>query len=435
MVLLLLFLLVLTNTASAVEVQVSPVDRPGGAVILVIDGLGSAYVYPEHPAYTLEGTHLPRTVLYNLTGEGARVLDVRAPVPATAQGHSVLVTGFSGAGEESVGEAGSTIFDAARAEGYLCLAVLQRGDFPNMLQEQDAALFLPNNSLEEVPSLQTRPGIDPEIRSLLEAWRPRLTEYVSKGGYQGYNRWAVDAAKDLVGNMDQPFLLLVNVGGTDSVGHYQGPKRYLEAVSDLDRSLGYLSMVCMKKGLLLVVTAYHGMAFSKGTGGHASGKYAERLESRRIPLVFRGPGVDELNLAGRWSQADIAPTVLRLMGLASNLSLADGRIMPILKSYSLEVLGGSGEVTLTQEGTKPAVASGERVVFRGLERGIYAVDDEKGSREVCINGDEILDLRSQNTASSQTWDPWPDRWVIGVVMILAVNLVGIAAILRIIRKE
>jgi hypothetical protein len=43
-----------------------------------------------------------------------------------------------------------------------------------------------------------------------------------------------------------------------------------------------------------------------------------------------GPGIDDLSLGGVWSQADIAPTLLQIMGLPQNLSQADGKVMPLI---------------------------------------------------------------------------------------------------------
>jgi len=79
----LLILLLLLPGCSALDVQVGPMAQPAGAVILVIDGLGSSYVYPEHNAYALDGSPLNKAVLFNLTGAGARAVDVRVPVPET----------------------------------------------------------------------------------------------------------------------------------------------------------------------------------------------------------------------------------------------------------------------------------------------------------------------------------------------------------------
>jgi 2,3-bisphosphoglycerate-independent phosphoglycerate mutase len=72
--------------------------------------------------------------------------------------------------------------------------------------------------------------------------------------------------------------------------------------------------------VLLAVTADHGMVFPSATskGGHSAEKYAARQEASRVPLVFLGPGVEELNLAGRWSEADISPTVLKILNISSN---------------------------------------------------------------------------------------------------------------------
>ena len=73
--------------------QVGPVAQPSGAVILVVDGLGASYVYPEHRAYALDGSPVDGAVLFNLTGGGARAVDVQVPVPETTKSHSVLITG------------------------------------------------------------------------------------------------------------------------------------------------------------------------------------------------------------------------------------------------------------------------------------------------------------------------------------------------------
>ena len=124
--------------------QVGPTSTPGGAVILVVDGLGASYVYPEHSAYALDGSPLGRAVLFNLTGSGARAVDVTVPVPETTKSHSVLIT------RQLRGQSRChrhPIFDAARQKGYLCLAVLERGDSMPVLQKMDAVLYLSDNAL------------------------------------------------------------------------------------------------------------------------------------------------------------------------------------------------------------------------------------------------------------------------------------------------
>jgi hypothetical protein len=407
---------------------------PNGAVILVVDGLGSSYVYPEHSAYALDGSSLGRAVLFNLTGGGARAIDVRVPVPETSKSHSVLVTGSSQADPNFLGP---TIFDAAREKGCLCLAVLERGDSLEMLKKQDAVLYLDDNSIhgaEPVPGF--RGDASEDLRSLLQAWRDRFAWYTSvygTAGYCEYNRWGLDVAADLVDHLHgRPFLLLVNVGAVDSAGQDLGSDGYLNVIEALDAPLGNLTETCRRNGALLVVTADHGMVFpgTKGKGAHASPKYAERLEALRVPLIFFGPGVDELNLGGRWSQMDIAPTVMSLLGITRNTTW-EGRSMPIKQSYNLRVVGAPGAVALYREGELVANSSGgQEHDFGGLPRGQYTVKAGGKFLGVLVNGDVLVDLTEKGSALIQA----DTKKILGVILILAINLLGIVLIIRILKK-
>ncbi|HWQ18605.1 MAG TPA: alkaline phosphatase family protein [Methanotrichaceae archaeon] len=327
-----------TAFSSACLAQVSQTgyhDRPTGAVMLVVDGLGASYVYPEYAPYCINGSPLGKAILFNLTTSGARIMDIRAPVPETEHGHGVLVTGCSGVDPQALG---TTIFEIARENGYLCLAVLERGDSMQMLQRQSGFLHMADNAIKGAePTPGGRADLPEDMRQRLEAWYGRFDSYTTGEGvasYQGYNLWALEAVTDLVEHIDgRKFIMIVNVGAVDSAGQDLGPEGYLDVISALDAPIGRLEETCARKGVLLVVTADHGMSFvSQGSsrGGHASGKYAQRLESHRIPAVFMGPGLDDLSLGGVWSQADIAPTLLQIMGLPQNLSQADGKVMPLI---------------------------------------------------------------------------------------------------------
>jgi 2,3-bisphosphoglycerate-independent phosphoglycerate mutase len=357
---------------------------PVGAVILVVDGLGSSYVYPEQRAYALDGSPLDGAVLFNLTGGGARALDVRVSVPETTQSHSVLITGRAGVDPE---QPGRTVFDAAREKGYLCLGILERGDSMPVLQETDGVLYLSDNSLhgaEPIPGF--RAGSAENLSPVFQVWRDRFAGYTAGSGisgYAGYNAWALAAAADCVRHLSgQRFLMLVKVGAADSAGQNLGPEGYREVVAALDVPLGKLAKTCRQNDVLLVVTADHGMVFpsKNGKGGHAAEKYAARLEALRVPLVFMRPGVEDLNLAGRWSQVDIAPTLLYLLNISSGIS-GEGEVMPVDGRYDLRVGGASAEGQLEGAGI----------------------------------GGEM-------------------KKILGVIMILAINLAGIAVIVRVWRK-
>lgn len=432
MILALFILLLFLSTGSAKDVQVSDEQHPIGAVLLVVDGLGASYVYPEHSynPYTLGGMPLCKAVLFNLTGDGARVLDMRARVPETLESHSILVTGSVQADPESLGR---TIFDVSRENGYLSLAILQRADFREMLIRQDGALYFGNNSIYDAnASLRAGNSLPSDLRAVLEKWRDAFPDYANGRGteaYLGYNRWGLDAASNLVDNLgNRSFILMINVGAVDSAGQSLGQKDYLEIVNGLDGPIGKLIETCRRHNVLLFIAADHGMSFpnEEGKGGHSASKYSDRLESLRIPLAIFGPNVDEIHLGGVWFEEDIAPTLLDLLGLPWNIS--SSRPLPIKDCYELCVTNAPGEVSLYKEGELLANASGNNnYIFRGLKRGLYTVSSSGKSLNICVNGDCSINLE----AAAIGYDT---RKIIGIVMILIINTIGIIAIWRIIKK-
>ena len=436
MVLLLLFLLLVLAASDAVrathiESESEPIREPSGAVLLVVDGLGSSYVYPEHRAYALDGSPLEGAVLFNLSGRGARAVDVQVPVPETTQSHSVLITGRA---DVDPGHPGRTVFDAAREDGYLCLGLLQRGDAMPVLQEMDAVLYLDDNSLQGAePIVGFRAGMACSLSPILQKWRDRFGRYTGEQGipaYINYNAWALDAAADVVGSLSgRKFILLVNAGGVDSAGHELGADGYRETAVALDEPLGRLAEACRKKHVLLVVTADHGMVFpsKEGKGGHSAEKYRDRLEARRVPLVFLGPGVEELNLGGSWSQMDIAPTLLSLLNISAGFT-GNGKKMPVAESFEIAVSGAPEDLTLWQGEERLAEGSADQCIFWGLSRGAYALRAGEKEWLVTVNGDVAVDLGRPGLGEG-------GRKIVGVVLILVINLLGMAAIVRIWRKD
>jgi len=55
--------------------------------------------------------------------------------------------------------------------------------------------------------------------------------------------------------------------------------------------------------------------------------------------------VGNLSLGGMWSQANIAPMILELLGITDNVSESATGI-PLKKSHDLRVLGAKGEVAI-----------------------------------------------------------------------------------------
>ncbi len=424
--LILLLFLLLGSAQSLTEVLVGQPDRPQGAVVLVIDGMSSSYVYPEYDddARALDGGVLGKAALFSLAG-GARVLDVRVPVPGA--GHGVLVTGCPWAGDPLEG---TTVFDLAREKNFTCVALLQKGSLPLALEQDAFLLFGEGVALETEPVVGTRAGLSPDLVSRLQGWRDQFPAYVAGRGIDGCigsNTWGLDAAVDLVRTLDPPFVLLVDLGGVEDAGRLLGPEAYLEAIASLDEPLGRLVRACKGQDLLLLVTANGGMTFSD----------PGRMESLRIPAVFMGPGVDDLLLTGAWSQTDLAPTVVEMLGLDGNLSRSEGAVMPVWKRYDLEVRGTepADVVRVCRDGGLVAEVAGDSgYIFKGMDRGAYTVGVGRRSVPVCLNGDGLLDLAT--TGVVVAWPALPHvegRTVLGAFLILMINLAGVAMIVRIVR--
>ncbi len=144
-----LIIFALSDVALGVsEVTLNDVKRPNGAILFIVDGFGSPYYYPELTPHALDGSEISKAKTSNLTF-GTRILNIRTPHPVTGIAHSVIVTGYSQANEEIVGYTDATIYDITRQYGFVNLAVMEKGDFTNMREEQDIILFAENNSIDK----------------------------------------------------------------------------------------------------------------------------------------------------------------------------------------------------------------------------------------------------------------------------------------------
>ncbi len=313
------------------------------AVLVIVDGLGSSYIYPDHSPVCIDGSPLPGIRLAMADNASGR-FELRVPTPETESGNAVIVTGYSKATGEMLSYYNATIYDVLRARGYLSMAILETGDTAYMIGEPDIIVNERNNSAYNPSVTMTVNGksIPAGVQDLLAASPPpRLSSATNPAdAYRQYDDWSLGKATALVRFMgetlpDVNYLLVVNAAGPDMAAQERGFASYRQTVEDLDPTLLSLADACQEDGVILLVTADHGMSFkSPGSkGSHASGEASMRNESRLAPLlVFTGEAGKR---SGNGGQECIAPTLLSLMECPDTLSMGDGEPLMCGDSPSL----------------------------------------------------------------------------------------------------
>lgn len=422
------------------EVTLNNVKRPDGAILFIVDGFGSSYYYPELTPYALDGSEISKAKTGNLTF-GTRILNISTSHPVTGIAHSVIVTGYSQANEEIVGYKDATIYDITRQHGFVNLAVMEKGDFTNMREEQDIILFAENNSIDEpMISIQANKA-PPGVYELMYNWKMKLPEYLNnlsvKEKYPAYNKWGIDTANAVAEYMikkhpSQRFLLTVNIGAIDSGGHNLGEDDYYRLIEDLDRDFYPLYVTAKESNIALFLTADHGMSFATKNarrGGHASEKYSEMQESLRIPLVIISPNTIPGVLNGEYGQEDIAPTLLSVLDLPNNLQYADGNTIN-MKSYASVFVKANTEyqVSLWDAGRKVSESRDSELVFAGLPLNTnYTLkasgDDGTHEERLFLDSDKHFNFKPEQGLNY--------RGVVAVILIFIVVIAGLVLIKRI----
>lgn len=426
--------------SGATEIELNDIKRPDSAILFIVDGLGSSYFYPELMPFALDESEISKAIAGNLTF-GVRLLDIRTPIASTGPAHSVIVTGYSKANEEIVGYPDATIYDVSRQHGFVNLAVMEKGDFANLRDEQDIILFAQNNSIDE-PLISIQANKAPSgIFELMYDWKMKLPGYLEKKKgrekYSSYNKWCIDAADAVAEYMSknhpsQRFLLTVNVGAIDSGGHNLGEDDYFRLIEELDRDMSSLYTTANENNIALFFTADHGMSFAAKNarrGGHASGKYATKLESLRIPLVIMSTNTVSGIIEGKYNQSDIAPTLMSLLDLPSSLAYADGKSINV-KNYASIFVKADKEysVSLWNNGQKVSETSGSELIFVGLPLDsnytIKAVSSDRTHEEFFfLDSDKLVRLDSGKGLDL--------RGIVAIILIILVIIGGLLIIKRI----
>lgn len=108
-------------------------------------------------------------------------------------------------------------------------------------------------------------------------------------------------------------LLVVNFANADMVGHTGSKAAAIAACETVDACVGELLKAADETGAAVVITADHGNSDQMWVPETQSPHTAHTLNP--VELVIYGKGCKDLVLAGSGRLADIAPTILKLMGL------------------------------------------------------------------------------------------------------------------------
>lgn len=406
-------------------------------VLVIVDGMGSSYIYPDKSPTCIDGSPLPLAHL-DVVGNASERYNLWVPTPETESGNAVIATGYSGADEDMMTAYDGTFYDVLREDGYLTMAILETGDNAIMVTKPDIIAHDQNNSIysPDVVVRVNNESVPSGIRDFLQSGSlsPQAAGTDRAVACRDYDEWPVDRAVALVQYMSQAYpglnyLLVIDVGGVDMSAHEEGFDSYRSEIEDLNGALDSLADTCQNAGDFMMVTADHGMSFKTpdSKGSHASGAASERNESRLAPLLILdgGPG----NRTGTYGQECLAPTLLSLLECPNTLSMSDGTPVPTGKSPYLYLISDE-PVAVSVDGKNYAWQGTVNGTGRigPLSAGEYAVSGPSWTKTVALDGDVTIRLAGAAPAVAQGtgWLPYAGA--------AALSAAGIVIALRLVKK-
>jgi 2,3-bisphosphoglycerate-independent phosphoglycerate mutase len=436
-------------------IDAGDIDTPGNMVLLIIDGMGSKYITPGSIPTAMDGTHIKHAyipVLENVISNGVIVPEVRVRVPKTGPAHSVIITGYSKAGQETVEFTDATIYDVLKKEGFLSVAIMHKGDFTQLRNEQDIILYTESDAIKNASFMLqiNNNNVPVEIVKELEYWEQEHTKYQkdTKGidSYTAYADWELNATEHIISFMAEHYpeiryILTINIGAVDCAGHYRGVKGYIESIEGLDKALWPLYTAALRSNTALIITSDYGMAFRSANasrGGHASDDYF-CSEVLLVPLIMVSPNIIPGRINLEYDQQDLAPTLLSILDIPHTPEYTDGEVIPVKKYFNLQVRSDAKvDVEILQNTDRVSSGTGDSIYFfTGLKPETYytvRVTDGNEILEDSVRLDVDGSVKFINTVShnakkeydSKTW-----RRQIASVLILLVIITGLLVISRI----
>lgn len=131
---------------------------------------------------------------------------------------------------------------------------------------------------------------------------------------------ALDIAQQLVTTLknNQYDLIVVNICNADMVGHTGNIDAAIRACEAVDQALGMIVPVAKQQGYHTIITADHGNADEMID--QATNEILTQHSLNPVPLIVVSPTVKQLNRS-EGLLSDIAPTILKLMGLSEPIEM------------------------------------------------------------------------------------------------------------------
>lgn len=120
-----------------------------------------------------------------------------------------------------------------------------------------------------------------------------------------------DAALSAIANPDYR-LVTINFANTDVIGHVENPEAIKKAVHTVDTQIGRVVRAAREAGVTVVITADHGSA---ERWYYPDGAIDTGHTDSPVPFILVDPGLKDVRLRQGGALTNVAPTVLRLLGL------------------------------------------------------------------------------------------------------------------------
>jgi hypothetical protein len=178
-------------------------------------------------------------------------------------------------------------------------------------------------------------------------------------------------------------------------------------------------------------------------GGHQAEKYSVMKESQKVPLVIKSNDIGNSVVDGKFKQEDIAPTILEILNIPGKLRLADGEAIALKDYANTEVIiPEKGELVLSKnDAILFSDEVKENIAFQGLDPyteyklTFNPSSDPDTTIQHFFNTSSDISVKlltsEQRSKSDKSYQN--PRYIIGGILIGAVNLTGLALIRRVLK--